>query len=77
MDSLSACFFLFLIVFIVLSTTGLNKGIAPFSFSFHFLVVLPVPRMHEIRISKIPSKYSQSIPVALPIDVISKLNILA
>ena len=31
-------------------------------------------RTHQIRISKILSKYSQLIPVASPIDVISKLN---
>ena len=33
-------------------------------------------RMNEIRIKKISSKYSQSIPVASPIDVIRKLNAL-
>ena len=33
-------------------------------------------RIHQIEINKILSNYSQSIPVASPIDVLSKLNTL-
>ena len=43
MDSLSVRFSLFLIVFIALSTAGLNKRIASFSFSLQVSVVLVLP----------------------------------
>ena len=52
MDSLSARFFLFLIVFITLSTAGLNKKIASFSFSLQFPVVLALPSVECILTTK-------------------------
>ena len=52
MDPLSSRFFLFLIVFIALSTAGLNKRIRSFSFSLHFSVVIPLPSVESILTTK-------------------------
>ena len=62
MDSLSARFFLFLIirfysffflfVFITLNTAGLNKMIASFSFSLQLSIVLALPSVESILTTK-------------------------
>ena len=61
MDSLSACVSLFLIVFIALSTDGLNKRIASFSFSLQFSVELALPSVESI----LTTKQLNDIPISL------------
>ena len=61
MDSLSACVFLFLIVFIALSTDVLNKRIASFSFSLQFSVELALPSVESI----LTTKQLNDIPINL------------
>ena len=61
MDSLSACVFLFFIVFIALSTDGLNKRIASFSFSLQFSVELALPSVESI----LTTKQLNDIPINL------------
>ena len=48
MDSLSALFFLFLIVFVALSTDDLNKRTASFSFSLQLSVVLALESVESV-----------------------------
>ena len=48
MDSLSALFFLFLIVFVALSTDDLNKKTASFSFSLQLSVVLALESVESV-----------------------------